>query len=80
MFAGWENCREEVTEDVIITAKFGKIVNRYTITFENEDGKILQVRELENSKDKKGRRNKRSKRNKKYKWFVVAEEVNKNMK
>jgi len=41
-FECWTNGDLEVTEDVTVTARFGRVLNKYTITFENEDGTILQ--------------------------------------
>ncbi len=41
-FAGWDKDIAEVTGDVTYTAKYDSVVNEYTITFENEDGTVLQ--------------------------------------
>ena len=46
-FAGWDNKTTKVTEDVTYTAVYDKTVNKYVVTFVNEDGKVLQTGEVE---------------------------------
>ncbi len=46
-FAGWDNKVTLVTEDVTYTAVYDLTVNKYKITFANEDGSVLQANEVE---------------------------------
>ncbi|MBO5702788.1 MAG: InlB B-repeat-containing protein [Clostridia bacterium] len=49
-FAQWSPEIVSVTGDVIYTATYTATVNKYTITFENEDGTVLQTVEVEYGK------------------------------
>lgn len=42
-FSGWDNKVTRVTGDVTYTAVYDKTINQYTVTFKNEDGKVLQT-------------------------------------
>lgn len=43
-FAGWDTpVAEKVTEDMVYTAVFTNIVNKYTVTWKDEDGKTLET-------------------------------------
>ena len=46
-FAGWLPKIVAVTEDAIYTATYNSIVNKYTITFKNDDGSVLCANDLE---------------------------------
>ncbi|MBE6032904.1 MAG: hypothetical protein E7224_06900, partial [Clostridiales bacterium] len=46
-FTGWSPMVSAVTGNVEYTAQFGQSVNKYTITFKNWDGTVLQSQELE---------------------------------
>ncbi|SDX77561.1 Listeria/Bacterioides repeat-containing protein [Ruminococcaceae bacterium YAD3003] len=49
-FAGWDNKVTLVTDDVTYTATYDYTINKYKITFANEDGSVLQTGELEYGK------------------------------
>ena len=49
-FAGWDNKVTLVTDDVTYTATYDYTINKYKITFCNEDGSVLQTGELEYGK------------------------------
>lgn len=49
-FAGWDNKVTLVTDDVTYTATYDYTINKYKITFANEDGSVLQTSELEYGK------------------------------
>lgn len=49
-FAGWDNKVTLVTNDVTYTATYTSTVNKYKITFANEDGTVLQTGEIEYGK------------------------------
>lgn len=49
-FAGWDNKVTLVTDDVTYTATYDYTINKYKITFCNEDGSVLQTSELEYGK------------------------------
>ena len=46
-FAGWDNKATLVTDDVVYTAVYTSTVNKYKITFANEDGTVIQATEVE---------------------------------
>ena len=46
-FAGWTPVLVEVTGEAEYTATFTQIVNKYQITFKNEDGTVLQQTDVE---------------------------------
>lgn len=46
-FAGWSPKIVAVTEDATYTATYNSIVNKYTITFKNDDGSVLCANDLE---------------------------------
>ena len=46
-FAGWDKAIAAATEDVTYTATYNNTVNKYTITFKNEDGTELKSTEVE---------------------------------
>ena len=46
-FAGWDNKVTLVTDDVTYTAVYDLTVNKYKITFANEDGTVIQATEVE---------------------------------
>ena len=41
-FDGWDPVIKEVVENVTYTATYSSILNKYTITFKNEDGTVLK--------------------------------------
>lgn len=49
-FAGWDKKLGTVTEDITYTATYEATVNKYKITFQNEDGSVLQTGEVEYGK------------------------------
>ncbi len=49
-FAGWDNKETLVTKDITYTATYTYTVNKYKITFANEDGTVLQTGEVEYGK------------------------------
>ena len=49
-FAGWDNTETLVTKDITYTATYTYTVNKYKITFANEDGTVLQTGEVEYGK------------------------------
>lgn len=49
-FAGWDNKETLVTKDITYTATYTSTVNKYKITFINEDGTVLQTSEIEYGK------------------------------
>ena len=49
-FAGWDNRTTLVTDDVTYTATYSYTINKYKVTFCNEDGSVLQTGELEYGK------------------------------
>ena len=49
-FAGWDNKDTLVTKDLTFTAVYTSTVNKYKITFANEDGTVLQTSEVEYGK------------------------------
>lgn len=49
-FAGWDNTETLVTKDITYTATYTYTVNKYKITFANEDGTVLQTGEIEYGK------------------------------
>ena len=49
-FAGWDNKDTLVTKDLTFTAVYTSTVNKYKITFTNEDGTVLQTSEVEYGK------------------------------
>ena len=49
-FAGWDNDTTLVTKDLTFTAVYTSTVNKYKITFTNEDGTVLQTSEVEYGK------------------------------
>ncbi len=49
-FAGWDNDTTLVTKDITYTAVYTSTVNKYKITFTNEDGTVLQTSEVEYGK------------------------------
>lgn len=49
-FAGWDNTEKLVTKDITYTATYTYTVNKYKITFANEDGTVLQTGEIEYGK------------------------------
>ena len=42
-FSGWDKTVSMVTGDVTYTAQFGETVNKYTVTWKNHDGTILET-------------------------------------
>lgn len=46
-FAGWDTEIVEVTGDVVYTALYNQITNKYTITFRDEGGTLIKSEELE---------------------------------
>ena len=46
-FVGWDTTIAPVTGDVTYTAKYDKTVNKYTVTWANEDGTVLDTDEVE---------------------------------
>ena len=46
-FAGWDKAIVAVTGAETYTATFTQTVNKYTITFANEDGSVIEVKEYE---------------------------------
>jgi len=46
-FDGWDITLVAVTEDVTYTAKYLETLNKYTITFKDEDGTILQEEDVD---------------------------------
>ena len=49
-FAGWDKKLGTVTDDITYTATYEATVNKYKITFKNEDGSMLQISEIEYGK------------------------------
>lgn len=49
-FAGWDKKLGTVTDDITYTATYDATVNKYKITFKNEDGSMLQISEVEYGK------------------------------
>ena len=49
-FAGWDKKLGAVTDDITYTATYEATVNKYKITFKNEDGTVLQTGEVEYGK------------------------------
>jgi len=49
-FAGWDKKLGAVTDDITYTATYEATVNKYKITFKNEDGSMLQTSEVEYGK------------------------------
>lgn len=49
-FAGWDKKLGAVTDDITYTATYEATVNKYKITFKNEDGSMLQTGEVEYGK------------------------------
>lgn len=49
-FAGWDKKLGTVTDDITYTATYEATVNKYKITFKNEDGSMLQISEVEYGK------------------------------
>lgn len=49
-FAGWDNKETLVTKDITYTATYTSTINKYKITFANEDGTVLQTSEVEYGK------------------------------
>ena len=49
-FAGWDKKLGAVTDDITYTATYEATVNKYKITFKNEDGSMLQISEVEYGK------------------------------
>ena len=46
-FAGWDNEIVVVTGEATYTATYTQTVNKYTITFQNEDGSVIEAKEYE---------------------------------
>lgn len=46
-FKGWSPAIAAITEDTVYTAEYDKTLNKYKITFANEDGSVLQASEFE---------------------------------
>ena len=46
-FAGWDKAIVAVTEETTYTATYTQTVNKYTITFQNEDGSVIEAKEYE---------------------------------
>ena len=46
-FKGWSPAVTAITEDTVYVAEYDKTLNKYKITFANEDGSVLQASEFE---------------------------------
>ncbi len=46
-FAGWTPSVDKVTGDVTYTASYDKTVNKYTVTWANENGDVIKTEEVE---------------------------------
>ena len=49
-FKGWDKEIVSVTGDITYTATFEEVINKYTVTFKNYDGTVLETKEIEYGK------------------------------
>ncbi len=49
-FAGWDKDFTGVRSDLTVTAKFTQTLNKYTVTFKDHDGTVLQSKQVEYGK------------------------------
>ena len=47
VFSGWDKDFSAVTEDMVVTAMYDKVVNKYTVTFLDKDGNEIDKVEVE---------------------------------
>ncbi len=46
-FAGWDRDFTNITEDLTVTALYNKTVNKYTVTFTDTDGNVIETQTVE---------------------------------
>jgi len=46
-FSGWDKDFSNITEDITVTATYSKVTNKYTVTFCDYDGEVLDTQSVE---------------------------------